>query len=774
MAVNKLDPKIIFASEAPAQDVPAVFTNKTVGWGESRKNGGRPTIKQSNALQQETDLKILWLNENAVTPYDASIDYPTNAVTIKDGAFKIFNGSVWNIFLTKSSVGLGNVDNTSDLNKPISTATQSALNGKASISSVASLQASLALKADLSLVKRGIGNTYDSTLTYNENERVILLNGDTVQSTISSNTNNPNTNMSGWVVISVKNPISTVESIADLIAIQNPKNGQVVYVKSYYSGLNAGGRKLAYDSSKAGINDGVFIFNGWVSERIVELTPEHAGAKANSWEFDNKDILNKVFATGQDIYSTPDKIYTCNGNLKTLGQKCMGGWKIRSSKPTVGTPDWTNTSNTYADPCDFTYLQGVYFAYAYDLSELLAVRELGYNTLLHYGGMHISGYDNDGGVQNLLDNAKTAGLQVLLGTQNSLNGMSLPDFVNLYKDHPALLGFLIADEPRHNGMSIADQQAKINTMKGLTNKPLACSDFTYDAFTEVLADGYDYIFGDIYNDVGETAEQTLYKMRVWLGLTTKRHPNSKILPAVMGFKYNGGVDLETIISTSKVFAKSCGGNFSCFGWDVLGESSISNGIRDTVSLQKLSKDICSYKTGVYKIPECYAWGAVTEQASQVNYGLNDVIETYVRSDPYSTGIYEGVNCYPAQMNGATVDGERTSVSIATGQAISGIWFKHTFGAFISDIKMKKKNHFTVQSGMLAKGSADVILAVRGSSVGGYGLGSVLASLPDNLSISAVTFDNNSTTDTFCIKYDSSADPQFYRTFVRGVYVTSDW
>lgn len=32
--------------------------------------------------------------------------------------------------LTKSDVGLGNVDNTSDVDKPVSTATQTALNGK--------------------------------------------------------------------------------------------------------------------------------------------------------------------------------------------------------------------------------------------------------------------------------------------------------------------------------------------------------------------------------------------------------------------------------------------------------------------------------------------------------------------------------------------------------------------------------------------------------------------------------------------------------------------
>lgn len=130
MAVNKLDPKTIFASEAPAQDTPAVFNNRTLGWAESRKSGGRPTIKQMNALQQDTELKILWLNENAVTPFDATIDYPVNAVTIKDGVFKIFNGTSWNLFLDKSSVGLSNVSDTSDLDKPISTATQDALDLK--------------------------------------------------------------------------------------------------------------------------------------------------------------------------------------------------------------------------------------------------------------------------------------------------------------------------------------------------------------------------------------------------------------------------------------------------------------------------------------------------------------------------------------------------------------------------------------------------------------------------------------------------------------------
>ncbi len=45
------------------------------------------------------------------------------------------NGQTGVVVLTKSDVGLGNVDNTSDLNKPISTATQSALDLKAPLAS---------------------------------------------------------------------------------------------------------------------------------------------------------------------------------------------------------------------------------------------------------------------------------------------------------------------------------------------------------------------------------------------------------------------------------------------------------------------------------------------------------------------------------------------------------------------------------------------------------------------------------------------------------------
>ena len=165
MPTQKIDPKVIFASDAPAIDKPPVFSDKTKGWDVARANDGRPEIKQMNKMQQDTDLKILWLNENAVLPYDASIDYPDGAVTIKDGSFKQLSSGSWVEFLDDFT--------------------------------------------DKDAVKRGIANRYDSLLTYNSGERVVLTNGDIVKSTIDGNTNDPNVDMTGWVKPSMRANRST-------------------------------------------------------------------------------------------------------------------------------------------------------------------------------------------------------------------------------------------------------------------------------------------------------------------------------------------------------------------------------------------------------------------------------------------------------------------------------------------------------------------------------------------------------------------------------------
>ena len=190
MPTQKIDPKVIFASNAPAIDKPPVFSDKTKGWDVARANDGRPQIKEMNKMQQDTDLKILWLNENAVLPYDSTIDYPDGAVTLKDGSFKQLSSGSWVEFLDDF--------------------------------------------ADKDAVKRGIANRYDSSLTYNSGERVVLANGDIVKSTIDGNTNDPNVDMTGWDFINTR----PVKTLRDLLTVKHPTDGKSVNVFGYHSATN--------------------------------------------------------------------------------------------------------------------------------------------------------------------------------------------------------------------------------------------------------------------------------------------------------------------------------------------------------------------------------------------------------------------------------------------------------------------------------------------------------------------------------------------------------
>lgn len=70
------------------------------------------------------------------TVNDSTITIKKNGTAVDSFTTNAAEGKNINITITASDVGLGNVDNTSDLNKPISSATQTALNLKANSADV--------------------------------------------------------------------------------------------------------------------------------------------------------------------------------------------------------------------------------------------------------------------------------------------------------------------------------------------------------------------------------------------------------------------------------------------------------------------------------------------------------------------------------------------------------------------------------------------------------------------------------------------------------------
>jgi hypothetical protein len=81
-----------------------------------------------------------FLPSTATTANDATIKIEKNSTQV--GSFTTNQGGAEvsiNITMAKSDVGLGNVDNTSDASKPVSTATQTALNAKATSADLSTL-----------------------------------------------------------------------------------------------------------------------------------------------------------------------------------------------------------------------------------------------------------------------------------------------------------------------------------------------------------------------------------------------------------------------------------------------------------------------------------------------------------------------------------------------------------------------------------------------------------------------------------------------------------
>ena len=94
--------------------------------------------------------------------------------------------------VTKQQIGLGSVDNTSDINKPLSTATKTYI--------------------DTTITNSNKGYNLDYFVVgkaYPLHSEIMLTNGVVVKSTVPNNTNNPNENLNGWVMLNSASLIST-------------------------------------------------------------------------------------------------------------------------------------------------------------------------------------------------------------------------------------------------------------------------------------------------------------------------------------------------------------------------------------------------------------------------------------------------------------------------------------------------------------------------------------------------------------------------------------
>ena len=240
--------------------------------------------------------------------------------------------------VTKGQIGLGNVDNTADADKPVSNSTQatiiSAVSPKADKTYVDNQLTLKANKVDvytkeetytkqessnlvnnsistaltpvntsLDLAKRGVVNRYDSLLAYNTGERVVLTNGDIVKSTIDGNANNPNVDMTGWRKPNdlTGNPIMFGAKgdgvFDDTLAIQECANNF-----RYLDMRNSNWKTTGKIALRTGT--------------VVDLRGSYLSANnANEpiFEFENAGDGLSILGGGGYVYGTADSFLKCSG-----------------------------------------------------------------------------------------------------------------------------------------------------------------------------------------------------------------------------------------------------------------------------------------------------------------------------------------------------------------------------------------------------------------------------------------------------------------------------
>jgi hypothetical protein len=177
----------------------------------------------------------LELGELAVNTWDGKLYLKKNDgsdTILEVGPVRAVAGKTGAVILAKADVGLGSVDNTSDAAKPVSTATQTALNGKANLShshavaDVTGLQTALDGKASLASPALTGTPTAPSAAAYADSSQ-IATNAH-VHDTVTSVPENAQTGTAYTLLLSDAGKLVTFNNAA-AITLTIPTNASVAF-----------------------------------------------------------------------------------------------------------------------------------------------------------------------------------------------------------------------------------------------------------------------------------------------------------------------------------------------------------------------------------------------------------------------------------------------------------------------------------------------------------------------------------------------------------------
>jgi hypothetical protein len=316
--------------------------------------------------------------------------------------------------VTKSQVGLGNVDNTSDLNKPISTATQNALNTK--VSNTREING-YALSSDITLTASDVGALPDTTtindLTTAEQQSALNSGANTTNiGQIATNTQNISNE-----VTNRQNADNNLQSQIDALVVAS----DVFDIVGTYAELQA------YDISTVPVNDIIKVLvdsthnNAATYYRCVEndnvKSWSYIGAEGAYYTKSEADgrfveqtttvngqaLSNNITLDAEDVGALPDTTTIGNGTL-TIQQNS-------TTIDTFGANDTGNTTVNITVPTDNLELTNG-AGYITGINRTDVINALGYTP---YNNTNPAGYtSNTGTITGIKMNNATVGTSGLV------------------------------------------------------------------------------------------------------------------------------------------------------------------------------------------------------------------------------------------------------------------------------------------------------------------------------------------------------------------------
>lgn len=510
-----------------------------------------------------------------------------------------------------------------------------------------------------------------------------------------------------------------------------------------------------------------------LSDRVTHL--EHGSVNVEDFSdlvVDGDDwtaAIQAAFDTGKMVDGTGT--YKVTGPINTKGQAVIGNWKINATH--LPLPAILDAGVSV----DRVGIRMMYIAAHYDYCELLQIKSLGFNIIQN--NMN----DVDGlvriTIKGLLDNAISAGLLVQLNTESieSLTGDSLNNQIPMYDSHGAVFSYSVYDEPGTRKISISNQDARINTLRELTKKPLTTVDLvvsTCPPFYDFWSKNYDIFFVDSYAQryTSGTEDDKINwdkeKNRLDYGGVKSMSQCKKIIPMVGLFidhEPSGGYTQSKSqgISNALFFGTKGGGDYAVFAWDIPWGITSDDRVMNSVDYQNACISLSLQPViNEQNITESYIFGSAPDY---YDFGLSDLMDKLLVSDPANIQLSGWSDSYPAK-------------TYSNSLGYSGIGFKSANANFVTTIKCRKfVSYYLDCMGINSPIPSGAILQMTGTKAPGE-RSAISPEYP--IGTKATFHDSTKWADplpihnTLTIVIKNGKTSAGYETLIRGLIVCTDW